>query len=148
MDRHARTTAHLSSVCDDYFSELIKLRSEELARLDYQSQSTAIERIESIREAESIACDFRRLDGFLFPASGKHESDLGRELNAGLKIGVAVEKTWAYHLRASRMRWPADQATFHPAQASPRAGGRHPRARRYPVPVLRPHCLIRLLPIG
>ncbi|TIQ65092.1 MAG: FAD-binding oxidoreductase, partial [Mesorhizobium sp.] len=24
----ARTTAHLSSVCDDYFSELIKLRGE------------------------------------------------------------------------------------------------------------------------
>lgn len=29
----ARTTAHLSSVCDDYFSELIKLRGEDLARI-------------------------------------------------------------------------------------------------------------------
>ncbi|TIX40467.1 MAG: FAD-binding oxidoreductase, partial [Mesorhizobium sp.] len=113
----ARTTAHLSSVCDDYFSELIKLRGEDLARIYYQSQSAAIDRIQSIQEAEGIACDFRRLDGFLFPASGRRESVIERELGAARKIGVDVEKTAGVPLAgfsdAPVLRY-ANQATFHP----------------------------------
>jgi glycine/D-amino acid oxidase-like deaminating enzyme/nitrite reductase/ring-hydroxylating ferredoxin subunit len=113
----ARTTAHVSSICDDYFSELIKLRGEDLARIFYQSQSAAIDRIQSIQEAEGIACDFRRLDGFLFPASGRHESDIRRELDAALKIGVDVEKIrgvpFAGFSDAQALRY-ANQATFHP----------------------------------
>ncbi|RWC01348.1 FAD-dependent oxidoreductase [Mesorhizobium sp.] len=113
----ARTTAHLSSVCDDHFSELTKLRGEDLARVFYQSQSAAIDRIQSIQETERIACDFRRLDGFLFPASGSQESDITRELDAALKIGVEVEKTkgvpFAGFSDAQALRY-ANQATFHP----------------------------------
>ncbi|RWC32132.1 MAG: FAD-dependent oxidoreductase [Mesorhizobium sp.] len=113
----ARTTAHLSSVCDDYFSELIKLRGEDLARIFYQSQSAAIDHIQSIQETESIACDFRRLYGFLFPASGMQESDIRRELDAALKIGVDVEKIrgvpFAGFSDAQALRY-ANQATFHP----------------------------------
>ncbi|TIU08513.1 MAG: FAD-binding oxidoreductase, partial [Mesorhizobium sp.] len=113
----ARTTAHLSSVCDDYFSELIKLRGEDLARIFYQSQSAAIDRIQSIQETESIACDFRRLYGFLFPASGGRESDIERELDAALKIGVDVEKIrgvpFAGFSDTQALRY-ANQATFHP----------------------------------
>ena len=60
----ARTTAHLSSICDDYFSQLIELRGRELARQFYQSQSASIDRIEAIQESEGIACDFKRVDGF------------------------------------------------------------------------------------
>ncbi|MER9632066.1 FAD-dependent oxidoreductase [Mesorhizobium sp. M0296] len=113
----ARTTAHLSSICDDYFSELIKLRGEELARIYYRSQSAVIARIQAIQEAEGIACDFRRLDGFLFPASGRKESVIERELDAALKIGVDVEKTMGVPLAgfsdAPALRYP-NQATFHP----------------------------------
>jgi hypothetical protein len=113
----ARTTAHLASVCDDYFSELIRLRGVELARLYFQSHSAAIARIEAIQTAERISCDFRRLDGFLFPASGKAEADLQREHEAGLKVGVAVEEIAALPLAGysdtPALRYP-DQATFHP----------------------------------
>lgn len=113
----ARTTAHLASVCDDYFSELIGLRGEELARLYFQSHSAAIARIEAIQAAEHIACDFRRLDGFLFPASGGAEADLRPELEAGLKIGIAVEEVAGLplsgHADTPALRYP-DQATFHP----------------------------------
>ncbi|MBY5406952.1 FAD-dependent oxidoreductase [Rhizobium leguminosarum] len=113
----ARTTAHLASVCDDYFSELIGLRGEELARLYFQSHSAAIARIEAIQTAERIACDFRRLDGFLFPASGRAEADLQREREAGRKIGIAVEEVpglpLAGHADTPALRYP-DQATFHP----------------------------------
>ncbi|WP_064684417.1 FAD-dependent oxidoreductase [Rhizobium bangladeshense] len=113
----ARTTAHLASICDDYFSELIDLRGEELARLYFQSHSAAIARIEAIQAAEHISCDFRRLDGFLFPASGGAEADLQREFEAGLKIGIAVEEVanlpLAGHADTPALRYP-DQATFHP----------------------------------
>lgn len=113
----ARTTAHLSSVCDDYFSKLADLRGTELARLYYQSHSAAIDRIEAIQDVERIACDFRRLDGVLFVASGKPEADLDRELDIGMKLGVNVEKIvglpFAGFADAPALRY-ANQATFHP----------------------------------
>ncbi len=113
----ARTTAHLSSICDDYFSQLIELRGREVARQFYQSQSAAIDRIEAIQESEGIACDFRRVDGFLFPSSGAEDASLERELDAALQIGVAVEKIvglpFVEFSAAPALRY-GRQATFHP----------------------------------
>ncbi|TCU31186.1 glycine/D-amino acid oxidase-like deaminating enzyme [Rhizobium azibense] len=113
----ARTTAHLTSVCDDYFSELIGLRGRELARLFHESQSAAINRIEEIQQTEAIACDFRRVDGFLFPSTSAQEAELERELEAALQLGVAVERTaglpFAGFSAAPALRY-ARQATFHP----------------------------------
>src|SRR3954471_19624789 len=64
----ARTSAHLAPLCDDLTSAMIDLRGEEIARAFYESQAASIDRIEEIQKAEDIACDFRRLDGFLFQA--------------------------------------------------------------------------------
>ena len=64
----SRTTAHLAPICDDAISSLIDLRGEEMARLFQQSQEAAVDRIEAIVGELDIDCDFRRLDGFLFPA--------------------------------------------------------------------------------
>ncbi|MBY3584340.1 FAD-dependent oxidoreductase [Rhizobium bangladeshense] len=115
----ARTTAHLSSICDDYFSKLIDLRGRELARQFYESQSAAIDRIETIQGSEGIACDFRRVDGFLFPSSEGEKADLERELGAALQIDVAVEKVtglpFAGCAATSALRY-ARQATFHPLE--------------------------------
>ena len=66
----SRTTAHLSPVCDDTFSALIKICGEETARACWESQSAAVDRIEAIQQQELIDCNFRRLDGVLFPALG------------------------------------------------------------------------------
>ena len=64
----ARTTAHLAPLCDDLTSAMIGLRGEETSRRFYESQAAAVDRIEEIRKRESIDCDFRRLDGYLFQA--------------------------------------------------------------------------------
>src|SRR3954453_6109873 len=64
----ARTTAHLAPLCDDLTCEMIKLRGEEISRAFYESQAAAVDRIETIQKRESIDCDFRRLDGYLFQA--------------------------------------------------------------------------------
>ena len=63
----ARTTAHLSANNDDTFKTMIDRRGEKLARDFYESQAASITRIETIQSSESIDCDFRRVDGFLFP---------------------------------------------------------------------------------
>ena len=62
----ARTTAHLASEMDDFYSEIEKVHGEEGARIAYESHSAAIDRIESIAREEGIDCDFERLDGYLF----------------------------------------------------------------------------------
>ena len=64
----ARTSAHLAPLCDDLTSAMIKLRGENIARAFYESQAAAVDRIETIQKTEEIACDFRRLDGYLFQA--------------------------------------------------------------------------------
>ena len=66
-----RTTAHLAGALDDRFYVLERLHGEEGARLAAASHAAAIDRIESIVAAEGIACDFQRLDGYLFVPPGE-----------------------------------------------------------------------------
>jgi len=61
-----RTTAHLANALDDRFTVLEKLFGETGARLAAESHGAAIDQIEKNVAAENIACDFRRLDGYLF----------------------------------------------------------------------------------
>src|SRR5687768_2002387 len=63
----ARTTAHLASCLDDFYSELIRVRGGDEARLYHDSQVAAINRIEAICRDERIDCQFRRLEGYLVP---------------------------------------------------------------------------------
>src|SRR5881394_1057968 len=87
----ARTTAHLATELDDFYSELIRIRGEDEARLYYDCQVAAVNRIEAICRDEGIAADFARVDGFLYPAEEAHRADLEKEYRACLKIGVDVE---------------------------------------------------------
>ena len=113
----ARTTAHLASVSDDSFDAFIKRRGVALATAFYQSHAAAIDRIEQIQREEDIACNFRRLDGFLFPAIGKDPGELDAELDAGRRVGANVEDARGLPFKGQRrmrcIRYPG-QATFHP----------------------------------
>ena len=113
----ARTTAHLVAICDDSFDSFISLRGKEAARLFYQSQSEAVNRIEAVQQEERISCNFRRLDGFLFPAIGSDPSVLSKELEAGRSIGVVMEAARGVPFKGQDktrcLRYP-DLATFHP----------------------------------
>jgi glycine/D-amino acid oxidase-like deaminating enzyme/nitrite reductase/ring-hydroxylating ferredoxin subunit len=131
----ARTTAHLASALDDFYSELFSSRDENTARLLHESLAASIDRAEAIQAKEGIHCDFARLDGYLFPAPEAQRSDLEKEFAACRKIGAAVSE--------HRERLPlqlagepyalrfAHQARFHPlkylaglAAAVDRMGGR------------------------
>jgi glycine/D-amino acid oxidase-like deaminating enzyme/nitrite reductase/ring-hydroxylating ferredoxin subunit len=117
----SRTTAHLAPICDDGVGALTKLRGEDTARLFQASQEAAVDRIEAIVKEHDIACNFRRLDAFLFPAPGMERGEareqLEKEYAAVRKAGAAVE--WAKGVPlagfkdAPALRYP-NQATFHP----------------------------------
>ena len=117
----SRTTAHLSSICDDGTSTLAKMRGEEVARLFHESHAAAIDRIETIVESHKISCNFRRLKGLLFPALGMDPKDAreqqNEEYDIGRKLGIAVEKRKGVPLRgfedAPVLRY-GDQGAFHP----------------------------------
>jgi glycine/D-amino acid oxidase-like deaminating enzyme len=89
----ARTTAHLASALDDFYSELIRVHDEGTARLYHESQVAAINRIEAICRDEAIDADFARVDGYLFPADEQGARELDDEFDACRAIGVEVE--WA-----------------------------------------------------
>jgi glycine/D-amino acid oxidase-like deaminating enzyme/nitrite reductase/ring-hydroxylating ferredoxin subunit len=113
----SRTTAHLVAISDDSFDAFIKLRGLDAAKLYYQSQSAAVDRIEAIQRDEAISCNFRRVDGFLFPAIGSDPSELDPERDAGRRIGVAMEEATGVPFKGQEkvkcLRY-LNQATFHP----------------------------------
>lgn len=114
----ARTTGHLASDLDDYYHELIRLRGEDEARQVYQAQAAAISRVETIAREEGIACDFKRLDGYLYLGPGSDPGLLEREIEACHRIGFTgvawVERAPVPGLDTGRaLRFP-DQGRFHP----------------------------------
>jgi glycine/D-amino acid oxidase-like deaminating enzyme/nitrite reductase/ring-hydroxylating ferredoxin subunit len=83
-----RTTAHLSNALDDRYHALERVHGQEGARLAAASHAAAIDRIESIVGAESIACDFQRLDGYLFVPPGESLDVLDAEFEAARRAGL------------------------------------------------------------
>jgi glycine/D-amino acid oxidase-like deaminating enzyme/nitrite reductase/ring-hydroxylating ferredoxin subunit len=131
----AVTTAHLTNALDDRYFEIERLHGEAGSRLAAESHTAAINRIEAIVEQEAIACDFERLDGYLFLAPGEKELLLDRELAAAQRAGLHdVTKVKRAPLQSFDtgpcLRFP-NQAQFHPlkylagvAKAIHRDGGR------------------------
>jgi glycine/D-amino acid oxidase-like deaminating enzyme/nitrite reductase/ring-hydroxylating ferredoxin subunit len=128
------TTAHLVNALDDRFFELERLHGERGSRLAAESHSAAIDRIESIVSRERIACDFIRLDGYLFSAPEHDEAFLDRELEALYRAGLhnvaKIGRATISFDTGPCLRFP-NQAQFHPlkylsglAEAIERAGGR------------------------
>src|ERR1044071_5469467 len=99
-----RTTAHLAPVCDDGVSALAKLRGEDMAAKFQGSQAAAVDRLEQIVKKHDVACDFRRLGAYLFPAPGMDFKEARErqqeEFDALLRAGVAVEKAIGIALKS------------------------------------------------
>jgi glycine/D-amino acid oxidase-like deaminating enzyme/nitrite reductase/ring-hydroxylating ferredoxin subunit len=114
----SRTTAHLNTSIDDLYSELIRKRGETEAQLYCKARIAALDRIEEIQRSEKIDCDFRRLDGYLFPATADDVSTLEEEIEACHRAGLTgvewVDSAPIPGARTGRsLRFPR-QARFHP----------------------------------
>ncbi len=111
------TTAHLTCVLDDRFQEVERVRGEEVLRLAVSSHQAAVRQIESLAQAEGIACDFRRVDGYLFLGPGNTIELLEKEADCARRVGLAHE--WAERAPLTEfdtggcLRFP-DQGQFHP----------------------------------
>ena len=111
------TTAHLSNVIDDRYTEMIRLHGEDGARLACDSHRSAIARIESICQQEGIDADFSRVSGYLFLAPEHDGRFLDDEMEAARAAGVDVEKL---------ARAPVNGFESGPCLHFPRQGQFHP----------------------
>jgi glycine/D-amino acid oxidase-like deaminating enzyme/nitrite reductase/ring-hydroxylating ferredoxin subunit len=130
-----RTTAHLFYAIDDRFVNIEAWHGKEGARLAAESHRAAIDRIEEIVRTENIACDFERLDGFLFAPPGDKTDIINHELEAAARAGLAEVRIiprapLSGFETGPCLRFPR-QGQFHPlkylaglVQAIERMGGR------------------------
>jgi glycine/D-amino acid oxidase-like deaminating enzyme/nitrite reductase/ring-hydroxylating ferredoxin subunit len=79
------TTAHLTYVTDQRLSELVKHFGKAQAALVWQGGAAAINLIEQIAREEQIACDLRRVPGYLHASLEKSE-DESAALEADCKL--------------------------------------------------------------
>jgi glycine/D-amino acid oxidase-like deaminating enzyme/nitrite reductase/ring-hydroxylating ferredoxin subunit len=112
-----RTTAHLVNAIDDRYTEIEKTWGRDVSKLVAESHTAAIDFIEDAIRNEGIACDFQRVDGYLF----LHPSDRIKTLrdefeasrNAGLNTELLPEIPGMSHREGMALRFP-NQARFHP----------------------------------
>jgi len=114
----SRTTAHLSNELDDRYHELKHLHGESGAQLAAKSHSVAIDKIEAIVAKERIACQFERVNGYLFVPPGESTDVLDQEIEATHHAGrTGVLRVPSAPLEGfdtgSCLRFPR-QAQFHP----------------------------------
>ncbi|MFN2386272.1 MAG: FAD-dependent oxidoreductase [Thermoanaerobaculia bacterium] len=113
-----RTTAHLTNVIDDRYRWLEQVHGEEGARLAAESHTAAIDRIEAIALEEAIACDFARVDGYLFNPREEKQEDLPEELEAARRAGLSgvellPQVPWDFFDTGPCLRF-RNQGQFHP----------------------------------
>jgi glycine/D-amino acid oxidase-like deaminating enzyme/nitrite reductase/ring-hydroxylating ferredoxin subunit len=113
-----RTTAHLSNAIDDRYANIERWHGLEAAKLAAASHTAGIDLIEAIGHHEHIACDFERLDGYLFAAIGESRDTLEVELQAARRSGLTevewvARASWPEFDTGPCLRFP-DQGQFHP----------------------------------
>jgi len=111
------TTAHLSNVIDDRYTEMIRLHGVEGAQLACDSHAAAIARIESICAEERIDASFRRVSGYLFLSPEHDDTYLDEEMEAARQAGLTVERLARAPVQGFEsgpcLHFPA-QGQFHP----------------------------------
>jgi len=112
------TSAHLSNALDDRYTNLQRLHGREGARLAAESHTAAIDLIESIQAKENIACEFKRVDGFLFLDPKTKLQALMQEMNAAQRAGLSNVKLLA--------RAPGELFDSGPCLHFPRQAQFHP----------------------
>ncbi|MGH7244180.1 MAG: FAD-dependent oxidoreductase [Phycisphaerales bacterium] len=113
-----RTSAHLSSAIDDGFVTIENNLGREASMIQYESHAAAIDLIEHICRTERIACDFERLDGYLFSSNPDNTASLNSECKAARRAGFTdvglLDRAPVTGIQTGPcLRFPR-QARFHP----------------------------------
>ena len=134
-----RSTAHFFPP-DERYCEIEHSFGTEKAALVADSYRKATDCVEAIIRTEQIACEFERLDGYLFNPSGAWDETLEREYAVTTRLGLNVrrlERVPGLQFDTGPCLRFAQQAQFHPlkylnglARAIVKLGGRiHDRSR-------------------
>lgn len=112
-----RTTAHLSNALDDRYSEIERLLGSEQCQHAADSHTAAIDFIDRVVKEETIDCDFRRLDGYLFLHPTDDPKTIDEEYFVTNKHGISTDRVdhipGAPEIIGPCLRFPG-QAQFHP----------------------------------
>ena len=113
-----RTTAHLVNALDDRYFYLEEIFGKEGATLALQSHTVAVDRIEEIVKEERIACDFDRVDGYLFLHPTDQIESLHEDLKAAEEVGLhdikLLERAPLPDFDTGPCLYYPNQAQFHP----------------------------------
>lgn len=113
----ARTTAHLVTAIDDRYHEMERLHGRKGARLVAQSHTRAVDATEELVRLERIACQWRRLPGYLFtPPRGPSvlEDEEKAARRAGLRGVSWVDRAPMPGIDTGRCLRYDGQATLQP----------------------------------
>jgi glycine/D-amino acid oxidase-like deaminating enzyme/Rieske Fe-S protein len=111
------TTAHLTYVTDMRIGEVVRNFGRDAARLVWEGGAAAINTIEAIADSESIACDLRRVPGFLHAAIHGTEDeteDLEREHELVRELGFHASFVPSVPIFGKPGIRFSNQAKFHP----------------------------------
>ncbi len=111
------TTAQLAWYPDDHFTHLASVRGDDVAKVAAASHRAAIDLIGEIARAESIDCDFQRVDGYLFAGAGGAEI-LDDEAKTLARLGLPHARckvSFAGPGPVDALRFP-DHGQFHPVK--------------------------------
>jgi len=112
------TTAHLNTLLDTPYAEMIKNFGHENARLVANNAKAAIELIEKNILEYEIDCEFQRTSAFLFAKDHGQEKELDEIVGAANNLGVEskfVSKIpWPFQFRKAAEF--SGQAKFHPTR--------------------------------
>jgi glycine/D-amino acid oxidase-like deaminating enzyme/nitrite reductase/ring-hydroxylating ferredoxin subunit len=111
-----KTTAHLTEALDVPYEKLVSRFGVDGARLAAAGQRAAIERIATFAEECAIACDFRRMPGYVIAETRAERAALEREAATAAKLGVAaalVDRAPVPFPIAGALRFE-NQASIHP----------------------------------
>ena len=86
-----RTTAHLSSVLDNRYVDLEKIYDEHTAQLVANSHMKAIEWVANTVKLHNIECQFKRVNGYLFPHVKDTGETLEKEYEATKRVGLITQ---------------------------------------------------------
>ena len=112
-----RTTAHIVNALDDRYFEIQKMHGKEAAVLAADSHTAAIDLVANIVHDEKIDCEFKRVDGYLFPHATDTRKTIDDEFIATRESGITTELLESVPgivgETGPSLKFP-NQAQFHP----------------------------------
>lgn len=112
-----RTTAHITVVLSNRYSEIENTFGKETAKLAANSHMAAIQWIANTVQLQKIDCHFKRVDGYLFLHPSDKKETLDEEYAATKRAGITTEMLNSIPaIAAEEGKWGIkfpEQAQFH-----------------------------------